>query len=126
MRGWAADSGAQTSLNRVPHPTARGHGSRRALRAPPSCIAGALPLLCHGACLHARSCRHLPTHLSAAPASLLPVQIDAGMNVGCVLAGHEGTEGGDLLTEMSLLAPASLPSALRDVLVDISEIQPPR
>lgn len=48
------------------------------------------------------------------------------MSVGCALAGHEGTEGGDLLTEMSLLAPASLPSALRDVLVDISEIRPLR
>ena len=34
--------------------------------------------------------------------------------------------GGELLTELSLLAPASLPEALRDVLVDISELQPLR
>lgn len=49
------------------------------------------------------------------------------MSVGCVLAGHEGVEsGGDLLSELSLLAPGSLPEALRDVLVDITELQPLR
>ena len=61
--------------------------------------------------------------------SLLPrssPQMDAGMSVGCVLAGREGHVGGDLLTELSLLAPTSLPEALRDVLVDLAELQPLR
>jgi tRNA A-37 threonylcarbamoyl transferase component Bud32 len=51
--------------------------------------------------------------------------MDAGMSVGNVLAGHEGV-GGDLLTELSLLAPNSLPEALRDVVVDLAELQPLR
>ena len=48
------------------------------------------------------------------------------MNVGGELASPEGGVGGDLLTELSLLAPTSLPEALRDVLVDLSELQPLR
>lgn len=48
------------------------------------------------------------------------------MNVGGVLAGPDAAVGGDLLTELSLLAPTSLPEALRDVLVDLCELQPLR
>lgn len=55
-----------------------------------------------------------------------PSQMDAGTSVGGVLAGRGGMVGGELLTEASLLAPASLPAALRDVLVDITELQPLR
>lgn len=46
--------------------------------------------------------------------------------MGGVLAAHGGAVGGELATELSLLAPASLPVALRDVLVDITELQPLR
>ncbi|KAI7842043.1 hypothetical protein COHA_004243 [Chlorella ohadii] len=53
--------------------------------------------------------------------------MDAGMSVGSVLAGHEnGADGGQLLSEMSLLVPTNLPEALRDVLVDLKELQPLR
>lgn len=52
--------------------------------------------------------------------------MDAGTSVGNVLAGRGAAVGGELLTELSILAPASLPAALRDVLVDISELQPLR
>lgn len=55
------------------------------------------------------------------------LQMDAGMSVGSVLAGHEnGADGGQLLSEMSLLVPTNLPEALRDVLVDLKELQPLR
>lgn len=50
--------------------------------------------------------------------------MDAGTSVGGVLAGQCGGMGGELLTELSLLAATSLPEALRDVLVDITELQP--
>lgn len=60
------------------------------------------------------------------PPSLPCLQMDAGMSIGGSQDGHEGFGGGELLSEMSLLAPGSLPDALQDVLVDISEVQPLR